>query len=231
MTAFESASTRRRVAEQRHDGCRRLEVARLSIVRHRLRSPAGQNRGEAAGAEFPMNRCRCDDRWIFRAPASDSCRRGADGRSGLGATVAQMVALLSTDFIRLVTLTFRIAAPATYLFMQRWLDGFAYRIANQGTPAQHFTACRRRIGSSFHFRTVGKPCSVQCPSREVYGSSIERAPSNRSENAGSVQISAGGDVCAGEDRDPQKGGADFGRPGVDIRRLRRRGLALDCDPP
>ncbi len=49
-------------------------------------------------------------------------------RKVLGASVPGVVALLSTDFLRLVALAFVVAAPLAYLATSRWLDAFAYRI-------------------------------------------------------------------------------------------------------
>ncbi|MEM1041801.1 MAG: ABC transporter permease [Bacteroidota bacterium] len=49
-------------------------------------------------------------------------------RKTLGASVPGLVALLSRDFLALVALASVLAAPLAYVAMQRWLDGFAYRI-------------------------------------------------------------------------------------------------------
>ena len=49
-------------------------------------------------------------------------------RKVLGAGVAGLVRLLAGDFIKLVLIAVVIAAPLAYLSMQRWLDGFAYRV-------------------------------------------------------------------------------------------------------
>jgi len=49
-------------------------------------------------------------------------------RKVLGASVGSIVALLSGDFLKLVGLAFLIATPLAYFGMQRWLEGFAYRI-------------------------------------------------------------------------------------------------------
>lgn len=43
-------------------------------------------------------------------------------------TVPGIVGLLSRDFIRLVALALLIAAPVAWYFLDRWLEGFAYRI-------------------------------------------------------------------------------------------------------
>jgi predicted permease len=48
-------------------------------------------------------------------------------RKVLGASVSQIVSLLSKDFIQLVILAFVIAAPLAWWAMHKWLDDFAYR--------------------------------------------------------------------------------------------------------
>ena len=49
-------------------------------------------------------------------------------RKVLGATVTNIVTLLSKDFIFLVILSLVIASPIAGYFMSRWLEDFAYRI-------------------------------------------------------------------------------------------------------
>ena len=49
-------------------------------------------------------------------------------RKVLGATVAQIVSLLSLDFLKLVFLAVLLALPIAYAAMSRWLDNFAYHI-------------------------------------------------------------------------------------------------------
>lgn len=49
-------------------------------------------------------------------------------RKALGATVSGLVALLSSEFLKLVGLAFVVAAPLAYFAMQRWLEDFAYHI-------------------------------------------------------------------------------------------------------
>ncbi len=49
-------------------------------------------------------------------------------RKVLGASAAQIVTLLSINFIQLVLIAFTIAAPASWLVMNKWLQDFAYRI-------------------------------------------------------------------------------------------------------
>jgi putative ABC transport system permease protein len=50
-------------------------------------------------------------------------------RKVLGASVLQVVTLLSRDFVKLVLVAFVIASPAAYYLMDRWLANFAYREA------------------------------------------------------------------------------------------------------
>jgi len=49
-------------------------------------------------------------------------------RKVLGATVSNIVQLLSKDFIKLVLLALLIASPLAWLLMNNWLENFAYRI-------------------------------------------------------------------------------------------------------
>ena len=49
-------------------------------------------------------------------------------RKVLGASVSNIVKMLSIDFIKLVLLAFIIAAPIAYLFMNKWLQDFAYKM-------------------------------------------------------------------------------------------------------
>lgn len=48
-------------------------------------------------------------------------------RKVLGASVSQIVALLSADFLKLVLIAFVIATPVSWLVMNKWLQDFAYR--------------------------------------------------------------------------------------------------------
>ncbi|HLX92934.1 MAG TPA: FtsX-like permease family protein [Puia sp.] len=50
-------------------------------------------------------------------------------RKVLGASIPQLLYLLSKDFLRLVTIAFLFAVPLTWILMNRWLDDFAYRIS------------------------------------------------------------------------------------------------------
>jgi putative ABC transport system permease protein len=49
-------------------------------------------------------------------------------RKVLGADVTVIVALLSKDFIKLVLIAILISSPLAWFFMQKWLQGFAYRV-------------------------------------------------------------------------------------------------------
>jgi len=50
-------------------------------------------------------------------------------RKVLGASVREIVALLAGDFLKLVLIAFIIATPIAWLVMNKWLQGFAYRIS------------------------------------------------------------------------------------------------------
>ncbi|MCB0597963.1 MAG: FtsX-like permease family protein, partial [Phaeodactylibacter sp.] len=52
-------------------------------------------------------------------------------RKILGASVANLVGLLSKDFLQLVALALFIALPLAWYAMHRWLQNFAYRIELQ----------------------------------------------------------------------------------------------------
>ncbi len=47
----------------------------------------------------------------------------------LGASVGNLVAMLSKDFLKLVMLALLIAFPLSWWAMTKWLEGFAYRIS------------------------------------------------------------------------------------------------------
>ncbi len=49
-------------------------------------------------------------------------------RKVLGASVSNIILLLSKDFIKLVIIAFLIASPVAWYIMYNWLQGFAYRI-------------------------------------------------------------------------------------------------------
>jgi putative ABC transport system permease protein len=48
-------------------------------------------------------------------------------RKVLGASVSSIVALLSTDFLKLVSIAIIIASPLAWFIMKKWLQSFAYR--------------------------------------------------------------------------------------------------------
>ena len=48
-------------------------------------------------------------------------------RKVMGASVSQLVNMLSKDFILLVGISFVIGIPASYYLMEKWMQGFAYR--------------------------------------------------------------------------------------------------------
>jgi putative ABC transport system permease protein len=50
-------------------------------------------------------------------------------RKVLGATISQLVTLLSKDFVRLVLIAFVIATPLAWFGINQWLQNFAYRTA------------------------------------------------------------------------------------------------------
>lgn len=49
-------------------------------------------------------------------------------RKVMGASVTNIVNLLSRDFLKLVMVSFVVAAPLAWYFVHQWLQGFAYRI-------------------------------------------------------------------------------------------------------
>jgi putative ABC transport system permease protein len=49
-------------------------------------------------------------------------------RKVLGATVSNIVSMLSVDFLRLVILSAIVAFPIAWWFMQKWLQDFAFRV-------------------------------------------------------------------------------------------------------
>lgn len=49
-------------------------------------------------------------------------------RKVLGASIPNIVFILSQDFVKLVILAIVIATPLAWFFMQKWLDGYSYRI-------------------------------------------------------------------------------------------------------
>ncbi|MDQ6905146.1 MAG: FtsX-like permease family protein, partial [Bacteroidota bacterium] len=50
-------------------------------------------------------------------------------RKVLGATVVNIVSLLSKDFLLLIFIAFIIATPLAWYFMDNWLQNFPYRVS------------------------------------------------------------------------------------------------------
>ena len=48
-------------------------------------------------------------------------------RKVLGASTAGIVSLLSRDFLKLVLISFFVASPLAWYFINKWLDNFAYK--------------------------------------------------------------------------------------------------------
>ena len=65
-------------------------------------------------------------------------------RKVLGASVANVIALVSKDFALLVILGIGISVPVAYYVMQQWLEGFAYRVTLG--PSVFVIACFTALG-------------------------------------------------------------------------------------
>jgi putative ABC transport system permease protein len=46
----------------------------------------------------------------------------------MGASIGQIVRMMSVEFLKLVLLAFVLAVPLAWYVMRQWLEGFAYRI-------------------------------------------------------------------------------------------------------
>jgi putative ABC transport system permease protein len=53
-------------------------------------------------------------------------------RKVLGASVLQVMIMMSAEFVKLVLIAFIIAVPVAYYGMSKWLEGFAYRVSPGG---------------------------------------------------------------------------------------------------
>ena len=70
----------------------------------------------------------CMGLWSLAAFSAHRKMREIGVRKVLGASVRQIVALLVNEFLKLIVVAFAVAAPVAWFVMQRWLDGYAYRI-------------------------------------------------------------------------------------------------------
>jgi putative ABC transport system permease protein len=52
-------------------------------------------------------------------------------RKILGASASGLIVMLNKDFFKLLAISFAMAAPVAFYFMNRWLEGFVYRITLQ----------------------------------------------------------------------------------------------------
>lgn len=59
----------------------------------------------------------------------EQSRKSVAVRKVLGASVSNIVMMMSRDFLTLVLIGLMIAAPVAWYFMDRWLDGFAYHVS------------------------------------------------------------------------------------------------------
>ncbi len=50
-------------------------------------------------------------------------------RKVMGASILQIVVMMSAEFVRLVLIAFVIAVPVAYYGMSKWLEGFAYKVS------------------------------------------------------------------------------------------------------
>ena len=50
-------------------------------------------------------------------------------RKVMGASINQIVGLMSSEFIKLIIIAFFISVPLAWYAMHKWLDGFAYKIS------------------------------------------------------------------------------------------------------
>jgi len=70
----------------------------------------------------------CLGLFALSAFMAEQRRREMGIRKVLGATVMQVMGMLSGDFLRLVLIAFVIASPIAYLGMNKWLQDYVYRI-------------------------------------------------------------------------------------------------------
>jgi putative ABC transport system permease protein len=70
----------------------------------------------------------CLGLFALSAYMAEQRRKEMGIRKVLGATVMQVMGMLSRDFLRLVLIAFVIASPIAYLGMNKWLQDYVYRI-------------------------------------------------------------------------------------------------------
>ena len=60
--------------------------------------------------------------------STDQRRKEIGIRRVNGAGIGEIMLMLNKDFIKWVVLAFALAAPASWFFLKRWLENFAYHI-------------------------------------------------------------------------------------------------------
>ena len=70
----------------------------------------------------------CLGLWGLAAWVAEQRTREIGIRKVLGATVVNIVSMLSRDFLWLVVLAIGIASPVAWYFMHKWLQDFVYRV-------------------------------------------------------------------------------------------------------
>lgn len=65
------------------------------------------------------------------ANAAEQRKKEIGIRKVLGASISNIIALLSKDFLILILISLSIATPASWILMKRWLENFAYQIDMQ----------------------------------------------------------------------------------------------------
>ena len=63
-------------------------------------------------------------------------------RKVMGASVNQIMILLSKDFIRLIIIAIIVAIPIAYIAMENWLENFAYHTPMEWTVFAFAGVCR-----------------------------------------------------------------------------------------
>ena len=55
-------------------------------------------------------------------------------RKVMGASVSQIMGMMSKEFVKLVLVAFIVAVPLSWYAMQKWLEGFTYKTTLNITP-------------------------------------------------------------------------------------------------